>query len=285
MSAIAPDVGGVEETAVWTLYHRAEEALRRNGIVDDPKAVEIYRRIDYPFRRRFGPPQRAFAVRTLAFDREVRAFLSSAPDGQVVGLGEGLETQRYRVDNGRVAWLTVDLPDGIRLRERFITPDARHRHLATDARDPGWMDLVDPARPCFIVAQGLLMYLPEREVRRLLQAVGHRLPGAWMLFDAMPAWLVRWTRLGLPAGPRYVAPAMSWSARESQRATFRRWVPSLAEAETVEYEYPSGFTRRALAGVRRWPALRAVMPTVFRLRFGPTDEPGAGEALRSVSDR
>lgn len=272
MSPIAPEVGGVEETAVWTLYHRAEEASRRDGIVDDPKAIEIYRRIDYPFRRRFGPPQRAFAVRTLTFDREVRAFLAAAPDGQVIALGEGLETQRYRVENGRVDWLTVDLPDGIRLRERFIAPDARHRHLAGDARDPGWMALVDRARPSFIVAQGLLMYLPEREVQRLLQAIGRRLPGAWMLFDAVPGWLVGWTRLGLPAGPRYIAPAMSWSARESQRTTFRRWVPSLARVETVEYEYPSGLARRALAEVRRWPAFRAVMPTVFRLRFGPVPE-------------
>jgi O-methyltransferase involved in polyketide biosynthesis len=32
-----------------------------------------------------------------------------------VSLGEGLETQGRRVDNGRLRWLSVDLPDAIRL--------------------------------------------------------------------------------------------------------------------------------------------------------------------------
>jgi O-methyltransferase involved in polyketide biosynthesis len=35
----------------------------------------------------------------LAFDREVRRFLAAHPGGTVVALGEGLETQFWRVDN------------------------------------------------------------------------------------------------------------------------------------------------------------------------------------------
>lgn len=36
-----------------------------------------------------------------AFDDAVRDFLAAHPDGTVVTLAEGLETQYWRVDNGR----------------------------------------------------------------------------------------------------------------------------------------------------------------------------------------
>jgi O-methyltransferase involved in polyketide biosynthesis len=37
-----------------------------------------------------------------------------------VALGEGLETQFWRVDNGRCRWLTVDVPEARQVRERLL---------------------------------------------------------------------------------------------------------------------------------------------------------------------
>ena len=45
-------LSGVPETALWTLYHRALAA--RQGVLDDPKALELVERIDHPFAERFG---------------------------------------------------------------------------------------------------------------------------------------------------------------------------------------------------------------------------------------
>ena len=45
----------VPETLLWTLYHRATEARRRDGVLRDPKAVELVETIDFPFAKRFGP--------------------------------------------------------------------------------------------------------------------------------------------------------------------------------------------------------------------------------------
>ena len=42
------------ETLLWTLYHRAEEARRPDAVLQDPLAVELVDRIDYPFDARFG---------------------------------------------------------------------------------------------------------------------------------------------------------------------------------------------------------------------------------------
>ena len=267
-SPVHPHLTGVPETALWTLYHRAAESTHPSPILYDPEAVRIVRSLDYPFRRRFGPPQRAFAVRVRTFDERVSSFLTRSPDGQIVALGEGLETQRFRIDNGRAAWLSVDLPQSIALRERFIQPDDRHRHLARSVLDFTWLDEIDPQRPAFISAQGLLMYLPADDVRRLLQAVARRLPGAWMMFDVIPDWVQRWTEFGLPAGPGFIAPPMSWALKESQQDILHTWLPSLESLSTVDYVYPDGFAKWMLSRVRRSSRMRSLLPTIFLLRFG-----------------
>jgi hypothetical protein len=98
---VTVELGGVPETLLWTLYHRAVEARRPDTVLDDPKAVELVDAIDYPFAERFGSGHgglsqwQALGVRR--FDVEVRRFLAAHPEGTVVALGEGLETQYWRV--------------------------------------------------------------------------------------------------------------------------------------------------------------------------------------------
>ena len=98
------ELRGIPETTLWTLYMRAVEARRPDAVLDDPKAVELLEAVDFPFEARFGAPRMAQwqALRARTFDDEVRRFLGRHPDGTVVALGEGLETQFWRVDNGRV---------------------------------------------------------------------------------------------------------------------------------------------------------------------------------------
>ena len=110
---------------------------------------------------------------------------------------------------GGAVWFSVDLPEIIAFREQLLPPDPRFRHLPGSALSADWLTALDPDRPCFITAQGLLMYLPEKEVRTLLQTIAARLPGAWMMFDAVPWWLVQWSRLRMPISLRYVPPAPS----------------------------------------------------------------------------
>ena len=91
----------VPETLLWTLYHRAAEARRPDAVLRDPRAVELVEAIDFPFERRFGRAAPVLAqwqaLRAACFDREVRRFARHHPGGTVVALGEGLETQFWRV--------------------------------------------------------------------------------------------------------------------------------------------------------------------------------------------
>src|SRR5579884_2770403 len=107
VESIPVDLTGVPETLLGNLGRRA--AAARIGALRDPVAVEIVERLDYDFADS-SRGVRLHAARVGTFDAAVRGFLSLHPAGTVVALGEGLETQFWRLDNGRVRWLTVDLP-------------------------------------------------------------------------------------------------------------------------------------------------------------------------------
>ena len=93
------------------------------------------------------------------------------------------------MDNGRVTWLSVDLPETIALRQRLTAPTDRTRALACAALDLTWLDHVDVDKPVFISAAGLFMYLPGDDVFRLIETCAARFPGGVMMFDVIPRWL------------------------------------------------------------------------------------------------
>jgi O-methyltransferase involved in polyketide biosynthesis len=223
------ELGGVPETLLWTLYHRALEARRDDAVLDDPKGLELVDALDYPFAERFGGHAalaQAQALRVRRFDIEVRRFLAANPDGTVVALGEGLETQFWRVDNGRVDWVTVDVPEAIEVRERLLPPNERQTLIARSAFDESWMDEVDGTAGVLITAQGLFMYFGYADVERLVHACRARFPDATLVFDAVSRWLAG--AQPEAAAQRVPAAAVAVGDRPRQAPPARRRAPPAA---------------------------------------------------------
>lgn len=268
---VSPNLSGVPETMLWSLHNRASEASRDDGILHDPEAVRIYKTLDYNFEKAFGSAEATHAVRSAMIDAELREFLNHYPNGIIVNLAEGLETQRYRVDGDEALWLSVDLPEAITIRERFITPDDKHRHVALSALNRAWFDKVPERRPVYMTAMGLLMYLPEREVQLLLQDLAVRFPGAWFTFDTIPRWLSHKTvKYGWKKTPHYKTPKMPWGINRHQIApTLRTWVPSLVEVTELRWwRFPRGVGRWLFPLMFATPILnRYAPPVITRIRF------------------
>ncbi|MBO1416281.1 class I SAM-dependent methyltransferase [Streptomyces sp. FH025] len=263
---VRPELGQVPETALWTLWYRALEARRPDTVLHDRVAVELVERIDFPFAEKFG--QQALvgqlqALRTACFDREVEDFLTRYPRGTVVGLGGGLETQAWRVDNGRADWLTVDLPETARLREHLLPPDERHRILASSATDPRWMAEVDPARGVLINTEGLLMYLHPGEVRSLIAACAERFPGGTLVLDAVPRWFSRRSLEGRVRDRYYQAPPMPFGMDADERGKLAGAHPAITGVREVYPEGARGLLRALLPVARRIKQ----RPSVVALRF------------------
>lgn len=289
------ELEGVPETLLWNLFNRAAEA-RRPGrrLLDDPLAVELVDRIDYPFER-FGGTGMAqwHALRVRCLDKEVRRFVAEHPDGMVVALGEGLETQFWRVDNGRVRWLTVDVPETVEVRDTLLPDDPpRRRSLACSALDPRWMDEVDDSKGVLITAQGLLMYLPPSDVKRLIASCAERFPGGWMLFDTLPRAMVARSRAHAEAaahsearaeagaeagagagenpGAGYRAPRWLWGMDGKEYRKVATASPRIAEVRSLRL--PRGRGLYAIAPVSHLiPLLRGMRMSIVSLRFGAAD--------------
>jgi O-methyltransferase involved in polyketide biosynthesis len=201
-------VSGVPETALITLYGRATEAARPDALLHDPLAVSLLMSLDFPFQRRFGHPDQNPVIRALQFDRVVRAHLAAFPGAMVIALGEGLETQLWRVDDGTVEWVSVDLPEMIDLRRRLLPTHPRNRLVSCSALDPEWTARLDPEKPTLIIAQGLLMYFSVAQVTDFLRLLTDHAAGARVVFDTIPTWAA--TTTGHHQTPTYRMPPQPW---------------------------------------------------------------------------
>jgi O-methyltransferase involved in polyketide biosynthesis len=268
-NGVVPGLSNVSETMLWSLHNRAHEAKRADGVLDDPASVRIHEAIDYDFDGRFGEPEGLLAVRAAGIDRAIRDWLRHKPDGCVISLGEGLETQARRVDNGRMRWLSVDLRDAIRLRERFLPSTERFRHLSLSALDPAWMDAVDPSAGVFVVAQGLLMYLEPEEVRAFFAKVADRFPSAEMVFDVIPRWFSALTTKGLMKTATYRLPRMPWGINRNEiERTLHGWHPNIAQVTLLDYVAPRGMPRAMASLIQEMPILRHEVPSLIHVIVG-----------------
>lgn len=268
------DLGGVPETLLWTTYQRSIEARRPDAVLDDPKAIEVVDRIDYPFEERFG--RTGFgqwqALRARCFDDQVRRFLAHRPDGTVVALGEGLETQFWRVDNGRVRWLSVDLGETIDLRDRLLPSSPRGRTLACSALDETWMDEVDPARGLLITAQGLLMYLEPAQVHGLITSCARRLPASDLIFDAVPQWLSALSKRGaLKSSRGYQPPPWLWGIDAEEERRIAALHPNITELRGLRFPRGRGVVHGLIMPtLTRSDAIRRLTLSAYRAHFGPS---------------
>ena len=90
-----------------------------------------------------------------------------------------------RVERAETLWVDLDMPDVIELRRKFYQETGAYRMIASSVTDLSWVEQVPKEeRPVFVVAEGLLMYLHESEVRALFLCLHQKFPGCSIVFDA-----------------------------------------------------------------------------------------------------
>jgi O-methyltransferase involved in polyketide biosynthesis len=163
----ASTLSGVPETLLIPLYIRAKESQRPDAMLKDDLAIAVVEQLDYDFTciKLQGHDELAIILRPREFDRFARDFLAAYPDGIIVHIGCGLDTRFERVDNGRVEWYDLDLPNVIELRRKLISEQSGRYHLLNiSVFDPAWLDLVREHRPrsFLFLAEGVFPYFEEK---------------------------------------------------------------------------------------------------------------------------
>lgn len=180
-----------QETLLITLFTKGQPG---NPIFFDPKAQEILNQVDYDFTQLHVPYKTVILVcqRAKKIDAVTRNYLTEYPNGVVLHLGCGLDGRFWRVDNGEVNWYDLDMLPVIELRKQFYPENERYHLIATSVADLEWMTSVDAEkRPVLVVAEGLLMYLSEPDVRRLLLQLRETFPDCRLIADVFSRMTAR----------------------------------------------------------------------------------------------
>lgn len=199
----------ISETLLIPLYSRAAETQSKNPIITDQKAVEIVTELNKVFTSSSSPLHQRLAkgkvrrtantkliaflaMRSRRFDQYCNEYLQRYPHGVIVELGCGLSSRFSRVDNGLVKWYDLDLPEVAEIRSRFFPETARCHLLASSVLDGEWMDEVASTKdPVLFIAEGLLMYLPEAEVRTLITKLHRRFPGCELACEVVNTFVIK----------------------------------------------------------------------------------------------
>ena len=201
-------LSGVAETLLLPLYNRAMESKRPDAMIKDEMAVELVTqmRLDFSSVRQIPMTELLKVMRimlTREMDRYARDFLSRHPEAVVVHIGCGLDSRFERVDNGRVEWFDLDLPEVIDLRRRFIGDEHERYHLlAGSVLEDAWLEAVKvySQRPFLFLAETVFVYFIEAQVKSLVLTLRDRFPGAELVLDG-------WRPFEIWVGNRYLSPS------------------------------------------------------------------------------
>ncbi len=185
----------VAQSALPPLLSRAVEGTRSDCVFIDPYATAALRRLGLSLKTTDARPHRYFAVRAAWCDRLLRDFIRRHPGGVVVSLGDGLDTQFWRLGAPDIDWFCVDTAEIIAVRRQVLPPGERPTLIAGSILGQGWWHQIPWDRPVFIVMAGVLPYVPRATVFDLLRRIRTKTDQAEIGFDAFPWLLTRYIAL------------------------------------------------------------------------------------------
>ena len=222
-----PNLSGVAETLLITLYIRATESQRPDALIKDERADALVRRLDPEILRKTlalteDTGRLVLILKSREFDRFAQDFLKRHPDAVVVHIGCGLDTRFDRLDNGQVEWYDLDLPEVIDLRRELIGGEGGRYHLlAGSVLEDAWLETVSAhgmclhrQRPFLFLAEGVFMYFTEDQVKSLVLRLKEYFPAAELVFDAYSPFM-RWAH-NLRVIRKRVGAHLNWDLKHSR---------------------------------------------------------------------
>jgi len=187
MKSVKINLKKEKETLLIPLYTRAVESLKPDPVIIDPKAKEILDKIDYNFNLLPLSTQSvaALCMRASKIDLSAKQFINRNPDGIIIHAGCGLDSRFLRIGNKIFQWYDLDYPEVINLRRNFYKETENYKMISSSVTDIKWMKKIKTwDNPVMVIAEGLMMYLQEKDVRNIILNLQKTFPGCEIIFDA-----------------------------------------------------------------------------------------------------
>jgi O-methyltransferase involved in polyketide biosynthesis len=192
---IAIDLGNVQKTLFLPLWGRAVESKKAKPLLVDTTALGIIEKVGFDFSTFASNiselSQSAWIMRSICVDETIKAFLQKYPQATIVNIGCGLDTTFDRIDNGKLLWYDLDLPDVICLRKKFIQETERRKFLSTSFLEEGWLREICLPENVLFIAAGVFYYFEESEIKGFLIRLADQFPGSEILFDVSSPYGVK----------------------------------------------------------------------------------------------
>ena len=182
-------LGAVQETLLLPLWGRAMEFKKKDPKIVDKKAWEIIKSLDYDFSKIEKNineiSQISWVVRSLHIDRVIKDFISRFPDAVIVNIGCGLDTVYERMNNDKIMFYDIDLPDVVELRKNFFKDNKKRKTYAFSFLDNKFIDLFNKNTPVLFIAGGVFYYFEEEKIKAFFKALADKLKYCEIYFDAV----------------------------------------------------------------------------------------------------
>ena len=197
-------IGDIASTSFVTLYCHAIETSSDDPVLSDPKSLEITTELNKTLSLSEHTLDRILvagtldarlvvhiALRAKKYDDYARDFLQKFPEGVIVNIGCGLDSRFLRIDNARVIFYDLDLPEIIGIKKTFFTESERYHLIASSVLDYNWMEpLLCHKGPFLFMAEGVFMYLDGKDVRSLVLKIQEKFRGSELVCEVVNSlWL------------------------------------------------------------------------------------------------
>ena len=184
------DMQSVQGTMLLPLWGRAVYSPEFPEILNDETAIEIFNNLDFDFSsigKQFDQfSGLCYLVRARRAEDMVLEFIKKHPKATIVNIGAGLDTSFSRVDNGKIHWYNLDLPDAIEFRQSLIPDSERNISIPKSLFDYSWMDdlVFNSEDGILFFSGGVFYYFKNEEVQPVFAEMAKRFPGGEVYFDA-----------------------------------------------------------------------------------------------------
>ncbi len=102
-----------------------------------------------------------------------------------------------RIDNGKIMFYELDLPDVIALRAKLIEDSERHQSIASSFLDTAWLADITADKGLLFLAGGVFYYFDEQKIREFFTRLADTFDECELYFDVL-------SPLGLRVGKKQV---------------------------------------------------------------------------------
>lgn len=176
--------GDIQETALIPLAIKASETSRPNARIKDLKAKEIIDTLGVDVSK-YDPflSHEGVIARTIMFREKLKELLVQYPDAVCINLGCGFDDKFSQVDNGKLRWFDVDLPDQIAVRRKVYKDRERCTMMDGNALDGSWTKAIPKAKMYIVVMEGVLEYFSKDQVKTCLNMLCDSFPHGYLLAE------------------------------------------------------------------------------------------------------